>query len=97
MGLSVAAFVLSASTTDQVSPKSSERATAMSLFPFCSHAAYTVRPSIGSTAICASYCPVPGGAITRGAPQVAPRSRLVCNTIDGLGHAAQPGTPKYCG
>lgn len=39
MGLSVPAWVRSATTTDQVSPKSSERATTVSLLPFCSQAA----------------------------------------------------------
>src|ERR1041384_3340861 len=97
MGLSVAAFVALASTTDQLRPESVERATAMSLLSFCSQAAKTVRPSTGSTTICVSTCSVTEGAIGRGGSQVAPRSRLTCRMAVGLAQAAHPGTPPYCG
>src|SRR5215813_8044088 len=97
MSLSVLWFVWLATTVVQVAPKSVERATTVSLLRFCSHDAKTVRPSRGSTTICASHCPLPGEAIIRGVPQVWPPSDEVWRIIVGLGQAGQPGTPPYCG
>src|SRR3990172_12080933 len=101
MGLSVPALVLSAMTTDHVAPKSVDLATAISLLPFCSQEAYTVRPSIGSTTICASHwrSAAPARYMIVGAAHVAPRLLLICKIIVGLSvlQVEQPGTPPYCG
>src|SRR5215470_12630085 len=97
MSLSVPEFVVLATTEVQVAPKSVDRATTVSLRWFCSHDAKTVRPSRESTTICASHWPLPGSAISRGAPQLWPPSAEVWRIIVGLGQLGQPGTPPYCG
>src|SRR6476620_7374471 len=95
MSLSVPALVLFALTVFQVVPKSIDLATLIRLFLFCSHDAYTVLPSTGSTLICTSTCPEPGSAMIFGRDQVRPVSLLTMRHIVGLGQLAHPGIAGY--
>src|SRR5260370_14086164 len=65
-------------------------ATSITLLLFRSQDAYTVLPSTGSTLICTSICPDPGGAMMRGDDQVLPLSLLTTRNMVGLGQMGQP-------
>jgi hypothetical protein len=69
---------------------------------FCNQDAYTVFPSMGSTLICTSICPDPGGEMMRGDDHVLPLSLLLTKNMVGLGYVEQPGIVDcrglvYCG
>src|ERR1700720_222674 len=91
MSLSVPALVELAITVVQVWPKSVDFATSITLLLFCSHDAYTVRPSTGSTFSWTSICSVPGLAITRGADKVLPLSAETTRSAIELGQPLQLG------
>src|SRR6266849_2959488 len=91
MSLSVPALVWLATTVSHACPESMDFATSITLLLFCSQDAYTVFPSTGSTLICTSICPDPGGAMMRGDNHVLPLSLLITRNMVGLGHVGQPG------
>src|SRR5258708_36268971 len=96
-GLSASSRPRSAHENDQVRPKSSDRATTMSRLLFCSHDAYTVCRSTGSTTICGSNCPVENGSSAFDGCHEIPLSLLTVSATLGAVHLEQSGTAPYCG
>ena len=96
-GLSVSSRPRSAHENDQLRPKSRERTTTISRLLFCSHEAYTVCRSTGSTMICGSNCPVGNGSSGLDVCHDPPLSSLMSRFIEGAVQVAHPGTVPYCG
>src|ERR1700688_4724204 len=96
-GLSASSVDRSATAKYQVRPKSCDRPTITSRLLFCSHDAYTVCLSTGSTTICGSNCLVEDGTSGCAASHVTPLSLLTCRAIVGALHAGHSLTVPYCG